>query len=268
MDANRNINFNIRAYDKLYNKYEKIHTEIFNPIEQARLHTKLREAIAFIKTGSHLKRALDYGCGTGNVTGYLIDFGFYVVGGDTSDKCLLYARKKYEDTKMLEILELNGRSLSSVKNNSLDLAIAYSVLHHVPDYLGIIKEMIRVVKIGGVICFDHEYNGAYWDKSEDYKEFIRLATPKKKIKRFFKLSNYIINIHKMLNPRYHTEGDIHLWPDDHIEWDKIRGLLIANRCEIVLEEDYLLYDSKYPLDVYNKYKDKCSDMHLLVARKM
>lgn len=115
MGADHNINFNIRAYDKLYDKYEKIHTEIFNPIERARLHARLRGAIGFIKTGSHLKRTLDYGCGTGNVTGHLIDLGFYVVAGDTSDKCLLYAKKNTKTQKCWRYWSLTGTVCLALK---------------------------------------------------------------------------------------------------------------------------------------------------------
>lgn len=267
MDADHYINFNIKAYNKMHDKYDKVHTEIFNSVEQDRLHAKLTYAAGLVRTEPRIKKALDYGCGTGNVTGHLIDLGFYVISADTSEKCLLHAKKKYESTEKLELLKINGRDLSNIEDDSLDLAVSYSVLHHVPDYLRIIREMIRVLKRGAVIYLDHEYSGSYWEGGDEYKEFIRLATPRKKLRRFFKWANYVINARKMLNPRYHTEGDIHLWPDDHIEWDKIRQLLNTRGCEILCEEDYLLYDSKYPFEVYQEYKDKCGNMHLLIGIK-
>ena len=70
-----------------------------------------------------------------------------------------------------------------------------------------------------------------------------------------------------MNPRYKREGDIHVWPDDHIEWDKIEQLLTSESFEIVLKKDYLLYKSNYDPEIYNEYKDQCADERVLIARK-
>jgi ubiquinone/menaquinone biosynthesis C-methylase UbiE len=267
MNAERHIDFNVRAYNRTFDSYEKVHTEIFNPVEQARLHTKLAQAAGYIKTRSATRRALDYGCGTGNLTNHLIGLGFHVTSADTSAKCLALTKKKYSGTGILETVEINGRDLIGIEDNSFDLTAIYSVLHHIPDYLQAVKEAIRVTNRGGAIYIDHEHSPSYWNRNKEYKEFLRLVTPKKTLKRFLKLSNYIININKIINPRYHPEGDMHLWLDDHIEWGKIEHVLNAEGCEIVINEDYLLYDSRYPIDVYEKYKDKCNDIRLICAVK-
>ncbi len=48
--------------------YERTHREIFNPVEQPRLRDALRRAIEAVQTGSKPLKALDYGCGSGNLT--------------------------------------------------------------------------------------------------------------------------------------------------------------------------------------------------------
>lgn len=263
------ITKNIDAHDKIYNKYEKRHKDMFNPIEQDRLHNKLKTAVESIKTSSELIRALDYGCGSGNLTNHLIELGLYTVAADVSKKFLSLVRTKWSHTSLLSTLEVNGKSLSNVETNHFDLVATYSVLHHVPDYLGIVKEMVRVLKPGGIIYIDYERNDSYWNGNREYLEFLKLVesrTPKK-WKKYLIFSNYITKLRVIMNPRYRPEGDIHTFPDDHIEWDKIETLLETHGCEIVLEEDYLHYRVRYPMGLYEEYNNKCNDMRLLIARK-
>ncbi|WP_423161977.1 hypothetical protein, partial [Stenotrophomonas geniculata] len=66
---------------------------------------------------------------------------------------------------------------------------------------------------------------------------------------------------------YMPEGDIHVWPDDHIEWGAVEDLLIQAGCKVVLKEDYLLFYQGYREEVYEAYKDRCTDVRLLVARR-
>lgn len=71
----------------------------------------------------------------------------------------------------------------------------------------------------------------------------------------------------MFNPRYQFEGDIHVFEDDHIEWGAIKKLLINHQCQVLYKKDYLLFKKNYDLDVYDTFKDTCTYMAVLVARK-
>jgi len=266
MKINKAIEHNIRVHDSIYKKYEQMHGEIFNPIEQERLRKQLLLAIRYIKTPSIRKEALDYGCGSGNLTQHMIALGFHVVSADISEKFLTLIKEKYSHTEKSETLKINGQDLSNIRNNRFDFVATYSVLHHVPDYLQIIKEMVRVAKPGGIIYLDHEANKSYW-KSNEYAEFLQLVQPKKDWKRFLKLSSYINKIRTIINPRYQAWGDIHVLPDDCIEWNKIENLLANCECEIVLKEDYLLYRKGYSVDIYQAYKNKINETRVLIARK-
>jgi SAM-dependent methyltransferase len=158
--------------------------------------------------------------------------------------------------------------LSSIEDDYFDFVATYSVLHHIPDYMKAVAEMIRVVKPGGVVYLDHEPCDSYWQKNEEYEKFLSsLPKRKKTIKRFFVLSNYTNKIRRLINPRYEPEGDIHIWGDDHIEWDKIEKYAKSNGCSVVIKEDYLLYKRGYPEDLYQLYKNRCQDMTVLVLRK-
>ncbi len=265
------IKRNIKIYDKIYNKYENKRDEIFNPIEQERLHKKLEQAFRWIKTSSNRKIALDYGCGSGNLAKHLINIGFHVVAVDVSDNFLRLVKQKYGNTGMLiNTLKVNGQNLSNINDNYFDFIGAYSVLHHVPDYLHIIKEIIRVTKRGGIIYLDHEANESYWSRNKQYTKFVRLVSRPsfKKWRKYLTLSKYIKRIREIIIPWYQPEGDIHIRPDDHIEWGKIENLLVTQKCAIVSKEDYLLYKAGYPVDIYQEYNNRgCNDMRVLVARK-
>ena len=268
------IKFNKQANDGISGKYDCLHNEIFNPIEQQRLGRALGTAIKAVKTNSSAPgelTALDYGSGSGNLTRHLIEAGINTVSADVSDGFLNLIERNFSHTGLSKTMKINGKDLSDIENGRFDLAATYSVLHHVPDYMQIVKEMCRVLKPGGVLYIDHEVNESYYQRPEQYIEFLKKARPIINLKRCLRLlldvKGYKHLLRRLINPRYKREGDIHVWPDDHIEWDKIEQLIIEEGLEIVLKEDYLLYKSGYDVDVYNEYKDKCADERLLIARK-
>ncbi len=265
------IQFNEKVNDTVGREYERSHGEIFNPVEQKRLRNALGVAIEAVRTNSAPMTALDYGCGSGNLTRHLIELGINTVSADVSEGFLSLIERKFSQTRLSTVLKVNGSDLSNVQTGQFDLVTTYSVLHHVPDYLHIVKEMCRVLKPDGVIYIDHEVNESYYERQNEYVEFLRKARPIIDLKRCLRLlldvKGYKHIFRRIMNPRYKREGDIHVWPDDHIEWDKIERLLISEGFEIILKQDYLLYKSCYNLDVYNEYKNKCADERVLIARK-
>lgn len=264
---------NIRAHDRVARDYEALHGEIFNPVEQARLRTKLAEAAALIRTRTGEKRALDLGCGSGNLTAHLLDLGLCVTAADVSGKFLELVRSKFGADPRLRTAALNGRDLAGFADGAFSFTAAYSVLHHIPDYLGMVREMARVTAPGGVLYIDHELNPAYWAGGPDYagfREECRRGEPPAApvFSRFFKFSTYANKVRQLLNPRYMTEGDLHVWPDDHIDWDEIKQILAGAGFETALLEDYLLYRRGCPAEAYARYSALCSDVRLLAARKL
>lgn len=252
-------------------RYERKHREIFNQTEQERLCRALRTAVEVLATGSEPRAALDYGCGSGNLTRHLIDLGFHTVSADVSDGFLQLAGEKFSASGMSSTLKLNGKDLSGVASGQFDLVATYSVLHHVPDYLAIVEEMCRVTKPGGVLYIDHEVTETYYQRSPVYLEFLRKARPRVNLKRIISLlldvKGYIHILRRLRDPRYKREGDIHVWPDDHIEWSEIERILAASGFETVLKQDYLLCKGIYDPYVYDEYKDRCADERVLISRK-
>lgn len=271
MDARDPVQFNAQTHDRISGQYDRIHGEIFNPVEQARLRDGLARAVAAVRTDSSSVTALDYGCGSGNLTRHLIDLGMHTVSADVSKKFLGLIRERFASTGLSSTMRINGRDLSDVPDGRFDLVATYSVLHHVQDYLRIVEEMCRVLKPGGVLYIDHEVTETYYDRPAEYVEFLRKARPPVNWRRYVRLlldvPGYIHVLRRLRNPRYKREGDIHVWPDDRIEWDRIEQTLARCRFEIVLKQDYLVCSNLYNLNVYNQYKDQCSDQRLLITRK-
>src|SRR5207248_1798095 len=128
-DAARLVARSIKKYRRSHRRYDRRHPEIFNPIEQARMHDELGRALAEVRDGGSPPRALDLGCGTGNVTRHLLELGASVLAADVSPEFLAAITRTFGDTGRVETLQLNGRDLTGLADASIDVVCAYSVLH-------------------------------------------------------------------------------------------------------------------------------------------
>lgn len=267
---------NVRIHDRISRDYERRHGEIFNELEQARLIAALREAAADIQSSRIVKRALDFGCGSGNLTSYLIAMGMETVSADVSPGFLELIRHKFASSGRSTTAQLNGRDLTPFADGELDFVVTYSVLHHVPDYLGIVREMCRVLAPGGVLYIDHENNDEFWRRTSPAYRELQALTIEPRWRRFLRPSKYLrlvqpswylTKLRRLRDARYSPEGDIHVWPDDHVEWSAVAAVVRDAGLTVLREEDYLLYQTHYPRDLYERYRSRCTDVRLLVARK-
>jgi SAM-dependent methyltransferase len=272
------IRRSVRAYRRNHTQYEDRHGEIFNEREQTRLHDELRNAFLAVTSSSAPPVALDLGCGTGNLTRHLLALGADVIAADVSPDFLGTVQRRYGSSARLRTALLNGEDLRDFADDTFDFVAAYSVLHHVPDYLPLIEDALRVLKPGGVIYLDHEVNQNYWDppsELEDFRSALAATTrcgalwnpTGRRWQRFLQPSRYVSRARRAISPRYQAEGDIHVWPDDHIEWADIAETLLSHGAAIVDQRDYLVFRNGYPPDLYSRYAARCTDMTLLVARK-
>jgi ubiquinone/menaquinone biosynthesis C-methylase UbiE len=274
------IGYNSWIHNLIAPVYESRHAEIFNQTEQKRLREELGFALGCVGSSSGAPRVLDFGAGTGNLTRHLLELGALVVASDVSSGCLNELRCRAGAGARLELSLLNGKDLSQFPDGSFDLVATYSVLHHVPDYLALIDEFVRVLKPGGVVCIDHEVCPAYWQERPDYRQYCTEVAQRQLMERE-SLWRYLAGILRRDNWWRHLaaaaylrlkgvsedEGDIHVHPDDHIEWGKIRSRLEPG-CEVLREEDYLVCREKsVPPPVWQAWRGRCCDMRVVVARK-
>lgn len=265
--ASEQIADNIRLHEKIADRYDQIHGEIYNSHEQERLLLSLRNASTQIASGG--KHSMDYGCGAGNLTTHMIALGLTVTAADVTPSFV--SRTAAIDPSKISPFVLNGADMHEIATSTFDMIATYSVLHHIPDYIAAIKEMIRVTKPGGIIYLDHEASPEHWSPSAAMIEFrakTKVKTPiSSYLQRVTSLKWWMKRIRKTVNPRYAEEGDIHVWPDDHIEWENIRSLFSDQGVDILRDESYLLYQPHYQESVWMEFANRCSDMHILVGRK-
>lgn len=254
---------NIVIHDKIAKTYDAAHGEIFNTIEQQRIKDVLTKIVNLLGKSSEGFNALDFGAGTGNLTNHLVNLGLNVTAADVSKKCLEVVNSRYGCKTIL----LQDGSTKALSSNSYDLVCLYSVLHHVPDYLELLSELDRICTPGGIIYIDHENSPLYWERLDDFKKLY------KKISRtdwakYSKASNYLHKIKSLFIYKYTNEGDIHVWPDDHIEWPKIDLAFDKMRYVKVLESDFLLHKRNYIQDEYDMAKVSFFDTRCVAYKKL
>ncbi len=276
--ASRRIAENRAAHDRLLAGYDARHPEIFNEIEQQRLAAAVAKAVSHIRSATPpAERVLtDVGAGTGNLTAQLLAHPGRVVACDLSAGMLAQLPQRLGAGSRLTTSVLNGTDLRPLPDSSADLVAAYSVLHHVPDYVTFVRDFARVVRPGGVILIEHEKSPAYWEMRDELRRFFREAVvwPPKRWTRFVDPRTYWRRIAPLFvwqrwsNKRWMPEGDLHIWPDDHVEWDRVEEALAAGGCEIIARDDHLAYEPRFQRDVWERYRMKVTDTRSFLARRV
>ncbi len=182
-DANLVEEINRLFHDLTATSYEKVHPEIFR-VQRCRMKRFLREYL-----DGHFPIILDAGSGDGFMLSVIKEAGsptferFLML--DISFGMLRTARRKHPDA-----LLINASSTRiPLKDGSVDLITANSVLHHLPDPEQFLKEARRVLKKGGMLLVNHEpnlrfsRNGLLWNISIMASRVKRNARPIKVLRR-------------------------------------------------------------------------------------
>jgi ubiquinone/menaquinone biosynthesis C-methylase UbiE len=261
------------AHDQTADKYDQKHAEIYNPLEQARLEQVLVEIIDDL--GVPQPDILDLGAGTGNISIKLIQRNCCVTALDVSLASLEVLKEKIGHDHRLVTVLLDSQRLP-FPDSTFDVVTAYSVLHHIPDYLGAIREMIRLLRPGGLIYIDHEANPSAWGSDANlaaYKKLCKLGIGQHismlvNTGEFFTFDFWKCAFIKLfVNPRFEREGDIHVWPDDHIEWSEVCAILFESGVTVEKQVDYLCYQPRGGKEAYDHYHSLCSDTRMIIGRK-
>ncbi len=265
---------NVRAYDAVAATYDASHPEIFNPVEQARLAGAVRDVLAACARTDGAPCVLDVGAGTGNLSAHFLEAGATVVSADVSPGCLRVMSERFRATGRHAVQLIDGRTLGAFADASFDVAACYSVLHHVPDYLALVAEMARVVRPGGLVYIDHERHDASWHDPLRAQCMQELHVfPPKRWTRFLDPRRYwnrirpLVQWQRWFDRRWMPEGDLHIWPDDHIEWARVEAR--AREAGVVPEfvRDHLLYEAHYDRTAWERWRDRVTDYRMWVGRK-
>ncbi|KAK5996711.1 putative methyltransferase C1B3.06c [Cladobotryum mycophilum] len=123
----------------------------------------------------HLKphmRILDIGCGPGTIT---VDYASayvpqgHVTGLEKAGEVLTQARNlaKEKGVENVDFVEGDANALA-FEDETFDVVVCHQVLQHVKDPVGILKEMRRVAKTGGIVAArESDYGGFVWYPQDD-----------------------------------------------------------------------------------------------------
>ena len=141
--------------------YEALHPEVYSRKEQKRITQNLTTLTRQI--ANNQKNALDVGAGTGNLTGKMLALGYKVVATDISPEMCQILRRKFSAYMPNQLTVVNSPVEDlTFSEGKFDLIAGYSVLHHLPEYVSVLRTLAYYLKLGGVIYIDHEASPTYW----------------------------------------------------------------------------------------------------------
>ena len=265
------VSYNRATHDRNLPSYRRRHPEIYNETEQARLSESLRLGLQLTEPSRPL--VLDFGTGAGNLADHFAVAGAEVSIADVSPLSVAAVGDRLNIPSSQRFV-LDGQTLAGLPPAHFDLVAAYSVLHHIPDYLTVVRDLTGLLRPGGIIYLDHEAAPAYWEPDPVLREYRgRLAQVLQKhsrprLLRLLSWRWWQTRWGTLQNPRFQIDGDLHVWPDDHIEWDRIASTLHEAGMEAVMTRDYLLCRGEGELAaLHREYQERCSDMRLGIFRK-
>jgi len=122
-----------------------------NPVRVGYAKKKILDELKWDPKG---KKALEVGCGGGILCEEIALMGFDTAGIDPSSHSLEIAKSHARNSGLnIDYSEGTGESIK-FPDQSFDIVFCCDVLEHVRDLPKVISEISRVLKPGGVFCFD------------------------------------------------------------------------------------------------------------------
>lgn len=129
-------------------------------MQQGFLSDNVREvafAAADVQAG---KLAADLGAGTGFITAGLVQRGLRVIAVDQSEAMTEEMKRKFEGCDAVDYRIGESEALP-IGDEAVDYVLSNMYLHHVESPLEAIREMVRVMKVGGRVVItdldEHEF---------------------------------------------------------------------------------------------------------------
>jgi SAM-dependent methyltransferase len=256
---------NIQVHQIEAKYYELLHGEVYNKSEQKRITSTLKKLDKLV-SGTQ-KKALDFGAGTGNLTGKLLDLGYRVTALDISPEMCTFLKKMYAnylEGKRLIVINSPIEDVSFEKDE-FDLIVCYSVLHHLPNYGGVIERLSSFLRRGGIIYLDHE-SSFYSDKIDNSERFV---------KNIYSKFNWLINvsylkIKKVPSVDYLDYSLSDYWTSDkhHLNHKQIESIFNKVNFEFYIRIDYHVNRAWIFNPTFYLYKYFCQpDTTLWIAKK-
>ena len=250
--------------------YELIHAEIYGKYEQERLRSNLEMVDQFVTDNRvQPKKALDVGAGTGNLTGKLLQMGYHVTALDISAEMCKILEKNYKKYLRSQKLVIVNSPIEEVSfdRGDFDLVACYSVLHHLPDYVGVVQRFSDFLKKGGMMYLEHEVSPFYWRTEAAMASGV--------VKSVYFHSNLLLNALYFrlagikVPPRDYDLSDYWHNKEHYLDHEKIRCVFEKEHFEFFKRTDYYIkYRTWVPNPIFYLYKRFCKpEMSYWVAKK-
>ena len=158
-----------------------------------------------LKVSPQGKAALEVGCGGGILCEEIARMGFDVTGIDPSEHSLQIATSHAKASRLRINYEQGTGEALPYRDNSFDIVFCCDVLEHVRNLPKVISEISRVLKPGGVFCYDT-------------------------LNRTFMSKLVAINISQVWKRWAFAPPNIHVW-EMFIKPDELKSLLGQNNLE-------------------------------------
>ena len=147
-DPDSNIGANLQIYNAISDDYQRYTRQL--PANALRIQDGARRILGRMESEEQHYH-LDFGCGPGQVPGWLQEFGLISVGLDVSLVNLRNARKA---TGALVVC--GDATRMPFQDQTFSLVTEASVLHHIQDWRSAVREACRVCQPEGGILLDAE----------------------------------------------------------------------------------------------------------------
>ncbi len=165
----------MQYFDEVAHQWDRLRRTFFSE--------SVREKAISIASVQPGKLAADIGAGTGFVTEGLVQRGLRVIAVDHSEAMILEMKKKFGDIDAIDYRKGEAENLP-IEDESVDYVFANMFLHHVESPPTAIKEMVRILKPGGMLVItdldEHDFEFLKREQSDRWMGFRR-----EDVKRWF-----------------------------------------------------------------------------------
>jgi ubiquinone/menaquinone biosynthesis C-methylase UbiE/uncharacterized protein YbaR (Trm112 family) len=213
-DPDSNIGANLQIYNAISDNYQRYTRQL--PQNARRIQDGAARILSQ-STANQPRFHLDFGCGPGQVLGWLKEYQIISVGLDVSLVNLRNARD-YADA----LVVCGDATRMPFKDQTFSLVTEASVLHHIQDWQSVVQEACRVCHPQGGILLDAEPSQEMVAFSQLAIFVFNLRVPVYKLLSFVRRDKYIFR--DIEQAKLNLKAEIHHQPGTGFPLDKMQSL--------------------------------------------
>lgn len=133
------------------------------------------KVLSYLKNGDG-KKLLDIGCGAGRIAIMAAQRGFNVIGLDSEERVIEFAKKKTQELGVKSKCQFICKNIFQIKGTGFgkfDLVVCSEVIEHVKEPEKIIRIAFNLLKDGGLLILTTPHDSRQWTVLDDYGEHLK-----------------------------------------------------------------------------------------------